>query len=119
MAEETEEKPKEEKEEEEEPKKKKKKMPGKRVGKVPKDMLFTPGGLILVFFAIGMEILDLIIPMSGIDSLFIELIPEIIFCFFLKVIAGFSFSGMIIPLLIERIPLISDIVPTWLFRLFM
>lgn len=108
MAEETEEKPEKE-EKEEEPEKKKKKMPGKRVGKVPKDILFTPGGLILVFFAIGMEILDLIIPPTAIDSLVIELIPEVIFAFFLNQIAGISFREMIVPAIIERLDFLGII----------
>lgn len=87
--------------------------------KIPKEFLFSPGGVILLFFALIMEITDLLIPVSGIDSLVIELIPEILFCLMLSMIVKIPFTSQIIPLLIERIPVISDIVPTWLIRMFM
>ena len=85
--------------------------------KIPKDIFFTPGGMVLAFFAVVMEILDALIPPSGIDSLVIELIPELFYCVLLNMIAGVSFTAMIIPLLVERITFISDVVPTWLIQL--
>lgn len=106
-----------EKEEEEKTPKKKKKF-GKRFKKIPKGVLFSPGGVILLFFALIMEIVDLLIPVSGVDSIVIELIPEIFFAFMLKIITGIPLSANIVPFLIERIPLISDILPTWFIRLF-
>lgn len=92
---------------------------GKWFKKIPKEFLLSPGGIILLFFALTMEIADLLIPVSGIDSLVIELIPEILFCLMLSMLVKIPFTSQIIPLLIERIPVISDIVPTWLIRMFM
>ena len=83
--------------------------------KIPKGFLFSPGGVILVFFAIFMEISDIFIP-GG--ALTIEIIPELFFMFLLTLIAKVPLKSSVIPLLIERIPIISDILPTWLIRLF-
>ena len=83
-------------------------------GKIPKEMILSPGGIILLFAAIIIEVVDLIIPPCGFDLL-IELIPELIFSVMLTAIAGVPFTAQIIPILIEKIPVISDIVPTFLF----
>jgi len=84
--------------------------------KIPSEVLLSPGGIILILFAIAMEISDPLIP-GG--SLTIEILPEIIFIILLRVIAKVPLKAAVIPLLIERIPVISDIVPTWLIRMFM
>lgn len=84
--------------------------------KIPPNVLLSPGGMILIFFAIFMEILDIFIP-GG--ALTIEIIPEIIFIVLLAIIAKVPLKASIIPLLIERIPLISDILPTWVLRMLM
>lgn len=91
---------------------------GKWFKKIPKEILLSPGGVILIFFAIMMEIADLLIPSSLVDSLLIELALEIPFCIMLSLIAKIPFTSQIIPLLIERIPIISDIIPTWFIRIF-
>lgn len=83
-------------------------------GKVPFDMVLSPGGVILLFCALLLEITDLILPPSVADSILIELIPEIGFAFMLKFIAGVPFSAQIIPIIIERIPFVSDFLPTFL-----
>ena len=95
----------------------KKKMPGKWFRKIPKDLLLSPGGMVLIFLAIIMEIIDWI-PIPGLDSLTWELVLEIIFCGFLAIIAKLPFQSMIIPFIIERLPVVSDILPTWFIRLF-
>ena len=100
-----------------EPIAKKSKIPGKWFQKIPKEILFSPGGIILVFFALIMEIIDWI-PIPVLDSLTWELALEIIFLIFLAIIAKVSFKSMIIPLIIERIPVVSDILPTWFIRMF-
>ena len=92
----------------------KKKGSRKWFGKIPKDMILSPGGMVLLFAAIIIEVVDLLIPPTGIDLL-IELIPELIFAVLLTTIAGVPFTAQIIPILIEKIPIISDIVPTFLF----
>ncbi len=94
-------------------------VPKKKGGwfqKIPTDVLLSPGGIILIFFAIFMEILDWI-PIPVVDQLW-ELPFEIVFMILLAIIAKVSFKGMIIPFLIERIPALSDIIPTWFIRMF-
>lgn len=92
---------------------------GKWFRRVPKEILFSPGGIILIFFAAILEIIDLLIPASLADSLIIELILEIPFMIMLSFIAKIPFQSLIVPFLIERLPIISDILPTWLIRMFM
>lgn len=91
-----------------------KKKPGKWFGKIPKEMILSPGGIILLLTAILIEVVDFLIPPTGVDVL-IELIPEIIFAVMLTVIAGVPLVSQIVPILIERVPFVSDIVPTFLF----
>ncbi len=101
-----------------EPAAKKGKTPGKWFQKIPKGVLFSPGGAVLIFFAGIMEIIDWI-PLPGLDSLTWELILELIFIIFLVIIAKVSLKSLIIPFIIERLPVISDILPTWLLRMFL
>ncbi len=83
--------------------------------KIPADVLLSPGGMVLIFFALVMELIDLI-PIPFIDQLW-ELPLEIIFVVLLGVIAKVPLKTSVIPFLIERIPVISDILPTWVIRL--
>lgn len=92
---------------------------GKWFRRIPKEILLSPGGIILLFFAGFFEILDIILPASLVDSLIVELILEIPFMIMLWLIAKIPFQSLIIPFIIERIPAISDIVPTWLIRMFL
>jgi hypothetical protein len=87
----------------------------KRLSKIPTEVLLSPGGMVLIVYAVFMEALDLL---PG-GSLTWEFIPEIIFLILLSVIAGVPFRSLIFPLLIERIPLLSDILPTWVIRMIM
>ena len=96
---------------------KKKKLPGKWFRRIPKEILLSPGGIVLIFVALIMEIIDWI-PLPGLDCLTWEMILEIIFCGFLAIIAKLPFQSMIIPFIIERLPVVSDILPTWLIRMF-
>lgn len=84
--------------------------------KIPADILLSPGGIILISFALVMEIIDLI-PLPFVDQLW-ELPIEIVFVILLTLIAKVPLKTSIIPLLIERIPMISDIIPTWVIRMF-
>jgi len=94
--------------------------PGKKQSKwrkkIPKEILNSPGGMILILAASVMELIDLI-PIPFLDQLW-ELPLEIIFIILLVNVAKLPFQSLIIPFLIERIPGISDIVPTWLLRIF-
>ncbi|MBM3251011.1 MAG: hypothetical protein FJZ07_02140 [Candidatus Nealsonbacteria bacterium] len=85
--------------------------------KIPKDILFSPGGVILIFFALMMEVIDFVIPYPLIEEI-IMLPLNLIFCLLLVLIAKVSIKSLIIPLFIERIPIISSILPTWLIRMF-
>ena len=84
--------------------------------KIPKEVLSSPGGMILIVMAGTMELIDLI-PIPFLDQLW-ELPLEIIFILLLANIAKLPLQAMIIPFVIERIPIISAILPTWLIRLF-
>lgn len=124
MAEETEENLGKEEEPVEVPTPKEKKpvkavVPKKKGGwfkKIPHEILLSPGGVILIFLAIIIEIIDWI-PLPFVDQIF-ELPLEIIFIVYFVYITKASLKSLIIPFIIERIPLISDIVPTWLIKLF-
>ena len=85
--------------------------------KIPSDILLSPGGIILIVFALVIEIID-IIPIPFIDQLW-EIPLEIIFIALLIIIAKVPLKSCLIPFLIERIPIVNDILPTWLIRMFM
>jgi uncharacterized protein YacL len=81
-----------------------------------KEFLHSAGGIILIILAILIEGLDLI-PLPFLDQI-VELPLEIIFIFLYKTIANVPLSSCILPFLIERIPIISDLLPTWLIKIF-
>ena len=93
------------------------KKPGKWFQKIPRDILLSPGGMVLLFFALGMEIIDLI-PGLGADTMTWELLLEVIFMILLAIVAKFPLQSMIIPFIIERIPGISDVIPSWILKFF-
>ena len=92
------------------------KKKGKFFQRIPKELLFLPGGVILLFFALLIEIIDLI-PIPILDQI-IEIPLEVIFWIFFIMITKVPITNLIIPTLIERIPLISDLLPTWFLRMF-
>jgi len=95
-------------------------VPKKKGGwfqKIPRDVLLSPGGMVLIFLALLIEIIDLIIPLPLVEQI-IELPLEILFIVLFLSITKTSVKSLIIPFLIERIPIISDILPTWLLRMF-
>lgn len=85
---------------------------GKWFRKIPKDILLSPGGVILIFFALFTEIVDFLIPPHLLDSLVIELFLELPFCLMLKIIAGIPLTSMVFPLILERFDILG-IIPTW------
>ncbi len=94
------------------------KTPVKKKGwfqKIPANVLLSPGGIILVFLAITIEILDLI-PLPVIDQIW-ELPLEILFIVLLILIAKPSIKSLIIPFVLERIPFVSDVLPTWFLKM--
>ncbi|KPJ54771.1 hypothetical protein AMJ47_03430 [Parcubacteria bacterium DG_72] len=96
------------------------KTPVKKKGgwfqKIPFNVILSPGGIILVFLAIIIEILDLI-PIPVIDQIW-ELPLEIFFIILFIIIVKPSIKSLIIPFVIERIPLVSDVAPTWAAKMF-
>ena len=125
MAEETEKKSEEEKKPAEAPVPEKKEpvkaaVPKKKGGwfqKIPAEILLSPGGMILIFFALIIEIVDWI-PGLGIDLIW-EVPLDISFMILLSIIAKIPLKSLIIPFVIECIPIVNDIVPTWVIRMFM
>ncbi len=95
-----------------------KKKKGGFFEKIPRDILFSPGGAVLLTFSLFMEGLDWI-PIPILDSFTWELVLELIFIVLLVLIARVSFKGLIIPFIIERLPGISDILPSWFLKLFL
>lgn len=95
-----------------------KKSPGKWFRKIPREVLFSPGGIILLFYAAIMELIDLI-PGFGLDTLTWEMALEIIFMVLLVFIAKTPIQSMLAPFVIERVPGISDILPSWILKLIM
>jgi len=110
---------------EETPKKEDKKSPEgagikKKSGwfqKIPGDVLVSPTGIILVLLAVLIEIGDWI-PIPLLDQVW-EIPFEIAFVAILVLAAKVPIKSLIIPFIIERIPLISDILPTWFLKMFM
>jgi hypothetical protein len=84
--------------------------------RVPKEILISPGGIILISLAVIIEIIDLI-PLPLIDQLW-EIPLELIFIAFFLIITKSPWQSTIIPFVIERIPVLSDLLPTWLIKLF-
>lgn len=88
--------------------------------KVPKDILASPGGMILISLAGIIEMIDWI-PIPLLDQI-IEIPLEIIFLMFFYTIfkppIREFIKSLIVPVLIERIPGASDISPTMLFWFF-
>lgn len=96
------------------------KAPEKKDGwfkKIPTSVLLSPGGMVLVFFALIMEIIDFFVQVPVVEEV-IMLPLNIIFCFCLVAIAKLPVKSLVIPFFIERIPVISSILPTWLIRMF-
>jgi len=83
--------------------------------KIPTRVILSPAGLVLIFYALVMEIIDLI-PLPFLDQLW-ELPLELGFILLLAILAKMPLKASIIPFIIERIPLLSDVLPTWVIRL--
>jgi hypothetical protein len=84
------------------------------VKKIPTEVLLSPGGIILLMWAITIEAIDFIIPGGGLTW---KLILDIPFIIFFVIITKASFRTLILPFLIERMPFLGDIVPTWFLRI--
>lgn len=79
--------------------------------KLPPGFLFSPAGIILISFSLVTELIDYI-PVPGLDQL-LEISLEIILLLLIVIILKPSLKSLIIPIVLERIPIVSDIIPTW------
>jgi len=81
--------------------------------KIPKDVFFSPTGMILFILAAAIEIIDLI-PIPIADQIW-ELPLELMFiAFAVMLIEEITLKSMLIFFLLERIPWFNDICPTFL-----
>lgn len=87
------------------------------LSKVPREVLFSPGGIILLFFAAIIEVIDLI-PVPIIDQIW-ELPLELIFMIFFVAIVRPPIKAVVIPFIVERLPIINDVLPTWVIKMIM
>jgi hypothetical protein len=95
-------------------------MRAKRVPKPkisPREILSLPRGMTLILLAGTIEALDWL-PIPLILDQILELPLEIIFIILFIMILKPSFKSLILPFGIERIPGLSDILPTWLLKMF-
>ena len=93
------------------------KVPDKKGGwfqKIPTDILLSPGGMVIVFVAIIVEVIGIIIPIPVIGFL-IQLPLVIILYVLLMTVGGLSFKSLILVPIIE---LFFPFLPTWLVRIF-
>ena len=94
--------------------------------KIPKERLFSAEGVILVVLALIIELLDIFMSLFSfltaysLEALlgYIKLGLEIAFLILLRVLLDVPITTNIFPLLIERIPILSDFLPTWFIRMF-
>jgi hypothetical protein len=84
--------------------------------RVPREILTTPGGMILILLAVTIEIVDWL-PLPPIFDQILEIPLEVIFLILFIRIVKHSFKSLILPFIIERIPGISEISFTWLFKM--
>lgn len=94
-----------------------KKTPGKWFQKIPREIIFSPGGFVLIFLALIVELVDLI-PLPVVDNLW-ELPLELTLIAMIVIIGKVPVTSLLIPFIIERIPGLNDIVPSFLIKLFL
>jgi len=100
-----------------EPTAKKGKTLGKWFQRIPREIIFSPGGAVLIFFASVVELVDLI-PLPVIDNLW-ELPLELGLIALIIIIGKVPLTSLLIPFIAERIPGLNDIVPSFLIKLFL
>lgn len=81
--------------------------------KIPSDVFLSPGGIVILFTVIIVEILGIIVPIPIIGFL-IQLPFVIILYILLMTIGGLSFKSLIMVPVIE---LFFPFLPTWIIRI--
>jgi len=93
-------------------------VPKKKGGwfqKIPKDIFLTPGGMVILFVVVIVEILGVLIPIPIIG--FIIQLPFVILLYILLItVAKVSFKSLIIVPIIE---FFFPFLPTWIIRILM
>lgn len=90
------------------------KIKKKRFDKIPPEILFSPGGMILLMIAFMIEAIDFVIPGGGLSW---KIILDIFFLVPFVLIVRPSFRSLILPFILERVPIIADIIPTWVLKM--
>jgi len=94
------------------------KTPTKKGGwfqKIPSDVFLSPGGMVIFFLVIIIEILGVIVPIPIIGFL-VQLPIVILLYILLMTIGGLSFKSLIIVPIVE---LFFPFLPTWIIRILM
>ena len=81
--------------------------------KIPKAVLLSPGGIIIIFLVIIVETIGVLIPIPVIGSI-IKLPFEIILIILLITVAKVSVKSLILPYVID---FFLPFLPTWLIRI--
>jgi hypothetical protein len=86
----------------------------KLFGKISPKKMFSPAGIVIFILSIIVEfikfIIDIFLPGS---SSIVGLIPDIFIAVLSCVLLDTPIIETLIPFIIERIPIISDILPSW------
>ncbi|MDI6603000.1 MAG: hypothetical protein QME57_02665 [Patescibacteria group bacterium] len=86
--------------------------------RVPRDILFSPGGMVLTLLALIIEGMDWL-PIPPVLDQILEIPLEINFYILFIQIVKPSIKSLIIPFGLERIAGLSDILPTLLLKMFL
>lgn len=92
------------------------KIPAKKSGwfqKIPPDIFLSPGGMVIFFVVIFVEVLGILVPIPIIGFL-VQLPFVIILYILLMTIGGLSFKSLIIVPVIE---FFFPFLPTWIIRI--
>ncbi len=94
--------------------------------KIPKTKLLTPGGMIVMFLAITLDLLDYLLDFIGVliwKGLHYEVINwpiktfgDVFFAVFSPLLLGISVLTSVLPLLLEMIPVVGTLIPSWLIN---
>ncbi len=93
--------------------------------KIPKSVFLRPEGMIILFLACFLELSDWIFDIfhfiyPGTWENFVSPIKTMLdlsFAFFSALLLKVSILSNLFPFLIERVPILSTILPTWVLRL--
>jgi hypothetical protein len=95
--------------------------------KIPKTKLLTPGGMIVLFLALTLDFLDYLLDLIGflvwrglhyeIINWPLKLFLDLLFGVFSSMLLGVSILNSVLPFLIEQIPVIGTLMPSWVINI--